>query len=210
MDSALTEACREKIFKTYELAEKIYQRTFPRPNIWFDLEQLRVAGTATLQKNLIRLNPFYLQSERQNFIDRTPGHEAVHLIAHQLFPRMKQSHGPEWKGVAVRLGVAPTRCHTYDSAPVADKLGIVTHSYVCVMCERKFNFTDLVHRRHRNGSRIMGCSKGHPWSPVVEKGAGVPTVIESKEVTIQKFIDSYMPTKTEMSTPKTHGAYRPF
>ena len=103
-------AIRERIEQVYQVAEQKYGRTFKRPtSISYKLRG-RTAGRAFTSGKL-DFNLQIILDNLSTFIDRTPAHEAAHLIAHQLSGHL--DHGPVWRQVMLRTGQSPVRCHSY-------------------------------------------------------------------------------------------------
>lgn len=136
--------CLQKIEEAYKAAETIYGRTFQRPKVVFDLRG-RSGGQAWGRKNLIRLNPELLRQNGMEFVNRTPTHEASHLIAWEIYGFNISGHGKEWQKVMVDLGQVPSRTHNYEN-----KIG---HEYVCA-CRTAYFTT----KRHNL------CLKGQEYS----------------------------------------------
>jgi SprT protein len=118
-----------KVNDTIERAEKIWGRAFPRPRVSFELRGTK-AGTYSHGENVIRLNRTLLLENGQAFIDRTPGHEAAHLITRHVYGAFVSHHGPEWKSVMRRLGFPPVRCHSFDVTN-AKVRNVQKFSYFC-------------------------------------------------------------------------------
>jgi len=102
----------DKIHEALDKAEKHYNITLPRPSISFDLKG-KTAGRANMP---------LMEQNGDAFMNRTPVHEAAHLIVRKLHGqrrvnrrRVVKPHGPEWKSVMRVLGLEPSRCHKYDT-----------------------------------------------------------------------------------------------
>ena len=65
----------------------------------------KIAGSAVLQKNLIKLHPTLLKQNTQYFLDQVLAHEFAHLIVYQCWDKKPRffsqytikPHGNEWK-----------------------------------------------------------------------------------------------------------------
>ena len=129
-------AIKLKIEQTYVLAEKQYNRTFPRPNIDFGIKGL-TAGKAYYLSNRLSFNLTLAIQEGEKFLNRTPAHEVAHLVARHLYGLNIQPHGKEWQSVMLSLGEVPSRCHNYEVK--------TNHTYSCA-CENKVHY--LSTRKH--------------------------------------------------------------
>lgn len=153
MKSELLNRVEDKIVETFLLAQKQFGKVFELPQLSFELNSSRVAGQALLRGWKIKINPEFLEQYPDQVISRTVPHEVAHLVAFNVYPHAKQSHGPEWKSVAVKLGTEPTRCH---SMHLPEKQ---PHTYIC-SCQ-KFHVSNLIHRKIQNGQRrfCLKCKK---------------------------------------------------
>lgn len=96
-----------------QLAEQHFKRTFPVPNISYQVRGVK-AGVAYLQQNEIRLNPVLLQENAAQFIQQVVLHELAHLITYQVYGRVKP-HGQEWQFVMEQVfGLPADTCHQFD------------------------------------------------------------------------------------------------
>jgi SprT protein len=125
-----------------------------------------IAGTAQSGKNILTFDPFFLNQNPAAYMARTVPHEVGHLICSILYPRAKQSHGPEWKSIMSRLEAPTTRCHSYD---VTDAPGRHErpYQYGCACEGKTFALTGRMHKSIEQGkNRICRNCK----STVVLKG----------------------------------------
>jgi SprT protein len=123
-----------KIIETLLRAQEIYKRAFDIPAIVYR-DMGVVAGLAYRNKNQIDLSPTLLRENGDKFINRTVPHEIAHLICFIVWPGTS-AHGPEWKGVMRRLGLEPSRCHSYDTTSVSNTRPR-PYTYVCKCSEHK-------------------------------------------------------------------------
>src|SRR5690554_7028063 len=78
----------------YQLAERHFNRPFPRPQVTLDLRGQK-AGVAYLYRNLLRFNGQLYRENAEDFLRQTVPHEAAHLLAHALdrkSTRLNSSH----------------------------------------------------------------------------------------------------------------------
>ncbi|WP_298442596.1 SprT family zinc-dependent metalloprotease [uncultured Ferrimonas sp.] len=101
----------------YQVAEQQLQRRFSRPTISFALRG-QAAGTAHLQVNRLRFNPTLAQQNPQAFVDEVVPHEVAHLLAWQLYGRVKP-HGVQWQQLMRSLfQLEPKTRHSFDVTAV--------------------------------------------------------------------------------------------
>lgn len=107
--------CEARIEECFIIAEKHFKRDIPRPRIEWSTQQKRTAGTALSSWGgmpvRIKLSLQILSLNGQEFCDRTPGHEAAHLIQAYIDGR-SDGHGYRWKQVMRLLGQDASRCHS--------------------------------------------------------------------------------------------------
>jgi SprT protein len=109
-----------------ELASQHLQRDFPLPQVKFN-QRGKIAGCARLQANELRFNPILLQDNLQIFIDEVVPHEVCHLVAYQIYGRVRP-HGVQWQKLMAELfdlQAAPR--HTMDVTKVRGK----SFDYMC-------------------------------------------------------------------------------
>lgn len=127
-EQEMKEACIEKIENAYLMFMDKYGVAYNLPRIIFDLKG-DTAGITIYNSNIIRLNLDILKHNTESFINRTPVHEAAHLLAvHKYGLEMGRGHGRAWKRTMMDLGMVPDRCHSYDVSEV--KKG-KSHFYKC-------------------------------------------------------------------------------
>ena len=160
----LTASIKQRVLKRtdecYAKAEAKLNRLFERPVVTFD-QRGKIAGSARLQSNQIRLNPRLLMDNLDTFIEDVIPHEICHLIAYQLHGRVKP-HGTEWQYLMKSLfDLCPNTRHQMDVSKVEGKtfvyqcecgpvnLSIRRHNkvernqqqYICRQCRQTLVFT---------------------------------------------------------------------
>jgi SprT protein len=143
----LQNACIVKIQNAYSICESIYSTKFTFPTVQFNLRGRR-AGVAYYHYNLIRLNNVLLIENKEAFIQDTPGHEAAHLIARQVYGMFISSHGAEWKKVMQVIGQPAIRCHDFEVK--------TNHVYSC-KCDKKIYLSTTKHNAIQSGRRNYFC-----------------------------------------------------
>ncbi|MCK8044904.1 SprT family zinc-dependent metalloprotease [Shewanella sp. 1CM18E] len=117
----------QQVERCYQIAETKLKRSFPRPEINFALRG-KSAGTAHLQLNKLRFNATLLKTNHQAFIDEVVPHEICHLLAAQVFGRVKP-HGREWQSLMLQVfNLQPRTTHSFDTTAVEGK----TFDYFCL------------------------------------------------------------------------------
>ncbi|PKG40652.1 SprT family zinc-dependent metalloprotease [Psychromonas sp. Urea-02u-13] len=86
-------------------AECFFVRAFERPTYLFN-QRGRAAGTAHLQRNLIKINPILFINNKEEFFQQVIPHEVAHLITFQLYGNVRP-HGKEWQSVMVAVFQRP-------------------------------------------------------------------------------------------------------
>jgi len=150
-----------------DLANDVYNLNLPYPCIRWNLRGATAGKAACgIGKWEVQLHPVLVEQEGQDYVDRTPGHEVAHLVAFKVhglqrsYRGRRQSHGWAWKSVMRKLGLDPTRCHTYDTSAVKQTRKKADRPYVykCGCMEHKL--TSIRHRRFMSGKyRCLRCTR---------------------------------------------------
>ncbi len=154
-DFEMKRACADRIEECFKLAEAHYGIKIERPNITWNLRG-RTAGYASYRYNRatgevieqkIKLHPQMLRKHGQAYIDRTPGHEAAHVIAIAVYGLANgKGHGRAWKEVMRLIGQPAERCHSFDLDGI-----VKSFKYVCRTCGHEFNIGKIVHGKMQRG-----------------------------------------------------------
>jgi SprT protein len=108
------------------IAQEKLQITIPEPTVYFN-QRGKIAGSARLQINQIRLNPTLLKDNPDRFCQEVIPHELAHLIVFQLYGRARP-HGKEWKNIMESVFNVPAQTrHDMDVSKVVGK----TFNYRC-------------------------------------------------------------------------------
>lgn len=119
-ESKLHSHAAERVLQCYLIAESQLQHSFIRPEINFKLRG-KSAGTAHLHQNLLRFNATLLAENQDAFFNEVIPHEICHLLAHQMYGRVKP-HGREWQALMIRVfTLSPSTTHSMDTQSVAGK-----------------------------------------------------------------------------------------
>ena len=134
----------ERVKRDFEKAKEIWPNiTIPMPTVSFKLSGTR-AGTAQYASGNIKLNPEIAAHNFDTFIERTPGHEAAHIISVIRYGSQGRGHGRCWKMVMRVLGYTPSRCHSYDMEDVKVRRQ-ERFNYTCGCTT--FNFSNTRHNK---------------------------------------------------------------
>ncbi|NKF49283.1 SprT family zinc-dependent metalloprotease [Shewanella sp. WXL01] len=110
-----------KLEADYQKADAYFNQQFPRPELALTLRG-KSAGTAHLQLNKIRLNPVLLKENFDAFIEHVIPHEVSHLLAYQLYGKVRP-HGREWQSIMLKVfGQQPSTTHQLDIRSVQGKM----------------------------------------------------------------------------------------
>lgn len=153
----------ERIREVYAKAESVYSTAFRLPTVSFRLKGRR-AGYAIPAYNKITLNNDMLHRNGDAYISDTPGHEAAHLIAYDVYGYMIDPHGKEWKKVMIEVcGQSPNRCHNFEV--------ITRHEYIC-KCDKTIYLSTTKHNRIIKGRARYYCTSCKieiRWKKLYEK-----------------------------------------
>lgn len=129
--SSVKQQVENVVRKYLEIAYHEYKQYFTMPTIVYTRRGV-IAATAYQHEWKISLNPILLMENLDDMINQTVPHEVAHLVAHQVFGRIKV-HGREWKSVMRAFSLKSERCHSYDTtnSRVRRKHKRARYSYDC-------------------------------------------------------------------------------
>ncbi|MCE2573799.1 SprT family zinc-dependent metalloprotease [Motilimonas eburnea] len=137
--SSQKQALEQQVEACYQLAECFFDRPFQRPTIQYN-QRGKIAGSAHLQKHLLKFNPVLYQENQTCFLVDVVPHEVSHLLVYQLHGASAAPHGREWQFIMTQVMKRPARrTHQFDISSVAGK----TFLYHC-QCQQH----QLSIRRH--------------------------------------------------------------
>ena len=126
LTASIKQQAVERINECYAQAEAKLDSRFKRPEVLFN-QRGKIAGSARLQTNQIRLNSKLMMDNPETFLEEVIPHEICHLLTYQLHGRVKP-HGEEWRYLMQFLfGLAPKARHKMDVSKVEGK----TFLYQC-------------------------------------------------------------------------------
>jgi len=154
LDQADKDALQAKGEEYFLLAESFFNRPFKRPSYLFN-QRGRSAGSAQLQRNIIKFNPLLFAQNRAEFFSQIVAHEVAHLIVYQHYGKVRP-HGREWQLVMEQIFSCPAvTTHSLDISDVIGKL----FNYHCLCTEHQ-----LTVRRHnkvlRGAKYLCRCCRG--------------------------------------------------
>lgn len=161
--NALRLRARERIAHYVQRANTELNARLPMPTCSFDLRG-KVAGKALGKQNHLQLNAVLFMENVDAFLADTIPHEVAHLITGKLYSQQATPHGKEWQEVMRKMGLSPTRCHSFDTANAAVastlyryrcrckafEFSLVRHQraqrrpYACRVCKQALGFTGQV------------------------------------------------------------------
>ena len=113
------------------------------PSVSFN-QRGKVAGSARLQTNEIRLNSVLYNDNQQEFLSQVIPHEVCHIAVFQIYGRVRP-HGYEWQNLMQNVfGLKPDVRHAMDTTKVQG----ATYKYVC-----RCGPVELSIRRHNKVAR---------------------------------------------------------
>ena len=152
-DIKLFETANTVTAESFTLAEDYFRTPFKRPTITLN-QRGKIAGSAHLQKNLIKLNKTLFVQNFDEFKRQVIPHEVAHLVCFQKFGKVKP-HGSEWKSImraVFNLDAAVT--HKFDVASV----GMQEYTYRCD-CPELIKLSAIRHNKVMNGKQQYRCQK---------------------------------------------------
>lgn len=144
-----------RLLDIYESAQKSFGAVLELPSLSFERLGSK-AGLAYYRRNHIIINPDYFANNLRDMLYNTLPHEAAHLISYKLYGENGTGHGRRWKSVMVRLGLAPERCHGYDTS-VAVLRRTVKYTYKCPSCLKLYKVGRAIHNRQSSGEKRYFC-----------------------------------------------------
>ena len=150
-EETLLQIAKAEIANKIVLAEDYFNQTFELPML--NLKQRgKIAGSAHLQKNLIKLNLSLFEDNIDEFIQQVIPHEVAHIVCYQLYGKVKP-HGREWQAVMHSVFQRPANVtHQLD----VSKVGISEYRYRC-LCPEHVKLSAIRHNRVLKGTQQYKC-----------------------------------------------------
>ena len=152
-DASLLNAAVAAIEQNCKLAEDYFSVSFSIPTV--NLHQRgKIAGSAHLQKNLIKLNRKLFIQNFDDFLQQVIPHEVAHIICYQQFGRVKP-HGAEWQSLMRSLFQLDAHVtHKFDVSNV----GMQDFAYQCE-CNVLIMLSVVRHNKVMRGTQQYRCQK---------------------------------------------------
>ena len=182
----------QKVEECFLIAEKFFNRVFPRPtNIIFKRNGTK-AGTCLVSFNQsIRELMFQLdlaEHNKQTFHEIVV-HEMAHYIQRMVFGSFVKSHGKEWKYVMIKVfNAEPIRCHSYDTSVTKTKRQN-TYEYTCD-CSRIIRVKTTSHNRIQNSLKYQGNRSKPSYYQFCKCCRSMIRLVENKNNSIENKLNS--------------------
>jgi len=86
----------------------------PMPAIDYICKPVNYAARAWYHQHRIEYNLAYVMTLKDiSCYDETIAHELAHIIVHKVYPRYKQAHGVEFRGIMQAIGFTGRTYHSY-------------------------------------------------------------------------------------------------
>ena len=138
---------------SFKLAQAYFSTQFAIPSIMLN-QRGKIAGSAHLQKNIIKLNRVLFVQNTDAFEQQVIPHEVAHLVCYQKFGHVKP-HGEEWRSVMRNIyKLTPAVTHKFDVTNV----GMKEFSYKCE-CAMGVMLSAIRHNKVLRGTQQYRCQK---------------------------------------------------
>jgi SprT protein len=152
-DISLLNVAEATIEHSCKLAEDYFSVSFFRPTATLN-QRGKIAGSAHLQKNIIKLNRKLFIQNYDDFLQQVIPHEVAHIICYQQFARVKP-HGLEWQ--SVMRSVFKLDAHVTHKFDVTD-VGMQDFAYQC-KCNELIMLSVVRHNKVTRGVQQYRCQK---------------------------------------------------
>nr|WP_297348952.1 SprT family zinc-dependent metalloprotease [uncultured Glaciecola sp.] len=152
-DTNLIDNAKTAIEKSCQLAEAYFSTSFKVPSVILN-QRGKIAGSAYLHKNEIKLNKTLFQQNFDDFLHQVIPHEVAHIICYQKFGKVKP-HGIEWQSIMRSLfNLDAHVTHKFDVADV----GMQDFAYRCD-CDNLIMLSIVRHNKVTRGKQRYRCQK---------------------------------------------------
>lgn len=150
---------KDRVESTILQYENIFGDSIVRPVVDFSLTG-RTAGWSNYGRGMLNFNVQLAEANESDFLGSTVPHEVAHWVQRHKYgyyqgTKKVMPHGAEWKYLMRVIGVAPVRCHSYDTTKVA-KRKLKTYTFKC-SC-KEWELTSIRFNRYIKGVRY-NCPK---------------------------------------------------
>jgi SprT protein len=135
--------------------------TISKPSILFT-QRGKIAGSALLQKNIIKLHPTLLAQNVDYYLDEVIAHELSHILVYQLFGQYKgilrrervKPHGLEWQTIMTEVfDLVPRVTHQLDVKAIS----MQSFEYECA-CQ-SVDLSLIRHNKVIRGKQVYYCKR---------------------------------------------------
>ncbi|MFB0912919.1 MAG: SprT family zinc-dependent metalloprotease, partial [Glaciecola sp.] len=152
-DIELINSAKTAIEKSCQLANAYFSANFTIPTVILN-QRGKIAGSAYLQKNVIKLNKTLFKQNVDDFLYQVIPHEVAHIICYQKFGKVKP-HGIEWQSIMRSLfNLDAHVTHKFDVADV----GMQDFAYRCD-CDNLIMLSIIRHNKVTRGKQRYRCQK---------------------------------------------------
>ncbi len=152
-DASLLNSAVAAIEQNCKRAEDYFSVPFSMPDVNLD-QRGKIAGSAHLQKNLIKLNRKLFMQNYDDFLKQVIPHEVAHIVCYQHFGRVKP-HGVEWQSIMRSLFHLDAHVtHQFDVTDV----GMQDFAYQCE-CNHLIMLSVVRHNKVKKGKQQYRCQK---------------------------------------------------
>ncbi len=141
------------IEKSCQLAEAYFSTRFSVPSVILN-QRGRIAGSAYLHRNVIKLNKTLFIQNFDDFLHQVIPHEVAHIISYQKFGKVKP-HGIEWQ--SIMRSVFNLDAHVTHKFDVAN-VGMQDFAYRCD-CNNLIMLSVVRHNKVTRGKQRYRCQK---------------------------------------------------
>lgn len=152
-DTHLLNIASSIVNQNMEQAKSYFSTDFELPSISLN-QRGKIAGSAYLQKNIIKLNRMLFTQNIDAFKQQVIPHEVAHLVCYKQFGKVKP-HGDEWQSVMRKVfDLQPEVRHKFDVTNV----GMREFPYHCE-CSELIMLSAIRHNKVARGKQQYRCQK---------------------------------------------------
>jgi SprT protein len=130
-----------------------FTELFKQPHLAYN-QRGKVAASALLQKNIIKINATLYSQNTNYFITHIIAHELAHIMVYQLYGLRVKPHGIEWQKMMLEVfDLPPKVTHTLDVSEVA--MREITYECAC----QKVPLSLTRHNKVVNKRQLYVCRK---------------------------------------------------
>jgi len=150
-DSDLINNAKIVVETSFQLADAYFSTSFTVPCVTLS-QRGKIAGSAHLHKNVIKLNKTLFVQNFDDFLHQVIPHEVAHLICYQKFGKVKP-HGIEWQCIMRSLfNLDAHVTHKFN----VDDVGMQDFAYQCG-CNKLIMLSKVRHNKVTRGTQRYRC-----------------------------------------------------